>query len=435
MTTPANAGSEPSRRLRRGEDADGGTERDLRTILWIQAIRAFLYGLGSVLIGTALARGGLTDAQVGLVFGAILAGMAISSIVVGAVGERIGRRRTYIGLLVLVGVAGTVFAVTLSVPALVAASLTGCLSTDPNESGPITSIEHAMIGRAPASTRARVFGRYNAIAYVACAIGALSAAVPALLGVEERRFLLAFPALALVAAALASTITDGMEVRRAGTTAERSERAVPPPLSRSRRTVVRLGALFALDSFAGGFVVQSFVVFWFGRTFGASTEEMSLVFFASGLLQAASSVLAGRAAARFGMLNTMVFTHLPSNVLLMLVPLAPSLTSAVALWLARASLSQMDVPARQAFVVALVDPEERLAASAFTNTARYLSRPVAPVIAGSLMRTAAGAPFFVAGGLKVVYDLILFASFRKVPLPEQRPDHAPTSLREGTKPS
>ena len=145
---------------------------------------------------------------------------------------------------------------------------------------------------------------------------------------------------------------------------------------------------------------------------------MGVVFFVSWLLQAASSIAAARIAGRFGMLNTMVFTHLPSNVLLMLVPFAPSLGSAVALWLARVSISQMDVPARQAYVVALVDPEERLAASAYTNTARYVSRPIAPAIAGSLMQTATAAPFVIAGGLKVVYDLLIYSVFRKVPLPD-----------------
>jgi MFS family permease len=398
-----------------------GVERDLRTILRIQAIRAFLYGLGSVLIGITLADGGLSAGEVGIVFTAILAGMALSSVVVGTVGDRIGRRRTYVGLLVLVGVAGTVFAVTLSVPALVIAALTGCLSTDPNESGPITSLEQAMIGQAPDEARLRVFGRYNAIAYLAGAVGALCGAIPSLLDLNEQRFLLAFPVLAVVAAALASTMTRDVETTPG---AEAGPRAPRRPLSRSKGIVVRLASLFALDSFAGGFVVQTFVVFWFGRTFGASTEVMAVVFFVSGLLQAGSSIVAARVAGRFGMLNTMVFTHLPSNVLLMLVPFAPTLGLAIALWLARVSISQMDVPARQAYVVALVDPEERLAASAYTNTARYVSRPIAPAIAGSLMETATAAPFVIAGGLKIVYDLLLFSVFRRVELPEPGPPKA-----------
>jgi predicted MFS family arabinose efflux permease len=313
-----------------------------------------------------------------------------------------------------------VFAVTLALPALLIAALTGCLSTDPNESGPITSMEQAMIGEAPPDARVRVFGRYNAIAYLAGAVGALSGAIPGLLGFPERTLLLAFPVLAIVAAALAATV--GGEVETGASGGHETSSPTRTPLVRSRGVVLRLASLFALDSFAGGFVVQSFVVFWFGRTFDASTELMGVVFFASGLLQAGSSIASGRIATRFGMLRTMVFTHLPSNVLLILVPFAPALGVSIALWLARCSLSQMDVPARQAYVVALVDPQERLAASAYTNTARYVSRPVGPALAGSLMQTATALPFVVAGSLKVVYDLALFATFRKVRLPEGPPD-------------
>jgi MFS family permease len=399
------------------EDGGGDTASDLRTILRIQALRAFLYGLGSVLIGVTLAEGGLTDAQVGGVFTAILIGMALASLVVGTIGERVGRRRAYVALLLLVGAAGTVFALTLSVPALVVASLTGALSTDPNESGPITSLEQAMIGEAPPDTRLRVFGRYNAIAFVAGAVGALAASLPGLLDVSEQRFLLTYPVLAAAAAALAARMSPAVEARCGIDRADAAPRATRAPLVRSGGIVLRLASLFALDSFAGGFIVQSFVVYWFGRTFGASTEVMGVVFFLSGLLQAGSSVAASRVAARFGLLNTMVFTHLPSNVLLMTVPLAPSLGPAIALWLARVSISQMDVPARQAYVVALVDPQERVAASAYTNTARYVSRPIGPAIAGTLMQTATAAPFFIAGGLKILYDLLILATFHKVRLP------------------
>ena len=179
--------------------------------------------------------------------------------------------------------------------------------------------------------------------------------------------------------------------------------------------------LFGLDAFAGGFVVSTFMVFWFGRRFGASAELMGLVLFGSGLLQAVSSIASGRLATRFGLLPTMVFTHLPSNVLLILIPVMPTLGAAIAMLLLRSTLSQMDVPARQAYVTALVDPEERTAAAAFTNTARYVVRPFGAASAGVLMQAVAvGAPFVVAGVLKSVYDVLLFARFRRVPLPEER---------------
>lgn len=427
------------------EATDSRLVRDLRLILSIQGLRAFLYGFGSVLLGTSLAAGGLSDFQVGLVFTAMLAGMAVASIGVGLRGDRIGRRRLYAGLLLLMGAAGTVFALTGSLPALVLAALTGTLSTDPNESGPITSIEQAMIGHAPATARAHVFGRYNAVAYLAGAIGSLLAGGPAAFRhllpslPPDQRFLLAFPVLALVCARLAAKLSPVVEAGDLGADGGVSRFAsssptplrgatvppplrgapVPPPLRRSQRAVTGLAALFALDAFAGGFVVQAFLVFWFHRRFGASPELMSLVFFGAGILQAASSIASGRLGGQIGLLNTMVFTHLPSNVLLALVPLAPSLGPAVALLLARFALSQMDVPARQAYVVAMVDPEERTAAAAFTNTARYVVRPAGPVTGGILMQQVAlGAPFVVAGALKIVYDVLLYATFRKVRLPE-----------------
>jgi predicted MFS family arabinose efflux permease len=191
------------------------------------------------------------------------------------------------------------------------------------------------------------------------------------------------------------------------------------PLERSRKSVFTLAGLFAVDSFAGGFVVTAFLVVWFEQRYGASLELMSLVIFAAGILQAVSSIVATRVARRFGLLHTMVFTHLPSNVLLILVPLMPNLGSAIAVLLARFALSQMDVPTRQAYVAAMVGAEERTAAAAATNTARYVSRPLGPLVGAALTQhVAVAAPFVAAGTLKSLYDLVLFRVFRRVPLPD-----------------
>ena len=391
-------------------------ERDLRRILGVQALRAFGYGFGTVILGSALSEEGLSDPQVGLVFTAMLLGMALSAFAVGLLGERVGRRRLYAALLLVMGVAGTVFALTSNVGALVAIALTGTMSPDANESGPITSLEQAMIGQAPAEARVHVFGRYNAIAYLAGAVGALAAGGPAFLRdfwdrvPPDQRWLLLLPAVALVClrlvAGMSAAVEHGSDVRARA------------PLRRSRANVTKLASLFALDSFAGGFIVTTFIVFWFRRRFGASPELMALVVFAGGLLQAVSSIVAARLGARFGLLNTMVFTHLPSNVLIMLVPAMPSLGLGVALLLLRFALSQMDVPTRQAYLAAMVDPEERVAAAAFTNTARYVSKPAGPVLATALMSNVAlGAPFVAAGAIKAVYDIALWRVFRKVRLP------------------
>jgi MFS family permease len=387
---------------------------DVRLIFSVQAVRAFLYGFGSILIGASLAAGGFDAGEVGLVFTAMLLGMAISSLAVGRWGETVGRRRTYVSLLVLMGVAGAVFALSGSLPILVIAALTGTMSTDPNESGPITTVEQAMLASTPAVERARVYGRYNAVAYLAGAIGALAAGGPSALrglvpGVPpDQPWILTVPLGALVCLALATRLSARVEVE-AGSSVVRG-------LHRSRGIVRRLSALFALDAFAGGFIVQTFVVYWFASRFGAGADVMGLVFFGAGLLQAGSSVAAGWLGTRIGLLNTMVFTHLPSNLLLALIAVAPSLPIAIGLLLARSALSQMDVPARQAYVAALVDPAERTAAAGYTNAARHLVRPAGPALASVSMGMAAGLPFVVAGALKAAYDVALFLAFRRVSL-------------------
>jgi predicted MFS family arabinose efflux permease len=403
--------------MRATTDDKPDTAGDLRIIVWIQALRAFLYGFGSVILGSVLAAGGLSAAEVGGVFTAMLAGMALSSLAIALRGDRVPRRLLYVVLFVGMGVAGTVFAFTRSLPALVLVSLTGTLSVDPNESGPITSLEQAMIGEAREEERVRAFGRYNAAAFLAGSIGALAAGGPAALRdvvpslPADQRFLLVFPAMAVACVLLARRLSPAMEGAGRGGLPLRSP-------SRSRGTVTRLSALFALDSFGGGFIVQSFVVFWFRRKYGAGPEVMGLVFFGAGLLQAASSIAAARIAGRIGLLNTMVFTHLPSNVLLAAVPFAPTLGSAVALLLSRFALSQMDVPARQAYVVTMVEPGERTAAAAYTNTARYVTRPLGPVTGGALMQhVALAGPFVAAGALKIVYDLALYGLFRRAKPP------------------
>ena len=392
-------------------------EHDLRIILAIQSLRAFGYGFASVVLGASLADGGLSDGQVGLVFAAILAGNALVSIAIGLAGDRVGRRRAYVLLLFVMSAAGVVYALSDSVLVLVLVALTGTLSTDANESGPLTSLEQAMLGGAAPEVRARVFGRYNAIAYLAGAVGALAGGGPALIRQRipnlptDQRWLLVLTVAGIVCVALTRRLSPAID-RRAG--------RVTAPLHRSRKEVSRLAVLFGLDAFAGGFVVSTFLVFWFGRRFGASAELMGLVLFCSGLLQALSSIASGWLATRIGLLPTMVFTHLPSNVLLILIPVMPTLGSAIAMLLLRSTLSQMDVPARQAYVTALVDPEERTAAAAFTNTARYVTRPFGAAGAGLLMQSVAvGAPFVVAGVLKSLYDVLVFARFRRVVLPEE----------------
>lgn len=395
--------------------------RVTRVILTVQGLRALLYGFSAVLLGSVFAAEHLSAVDAGAVFTATLVGMAAASLFVGRFGEAIGPRRLYVSLFVVLGAAGTVFALTAWLPLLIIAALTGTVSTDANESGPITSVEQAMLSATPEASRTRTFGRYNAVAYLAGAVGALAAGAPTLLRhvipslPPNQRWFLAFPVIAAVCALVALRLpADSAE-----TPATHARRG----LGRSRRNVRRLAALFSLDAFAGGLIVQSFIVYWFAVHFGASIELMATVFFGVGLLQAGSSVLAPVIARYAGLLYTMVFTHLPSNVLLALIPFMPTLPLAIALLLLRSVLSQMDVPTRQAYVAALVDPDERTAAAAYTNSARYATRPVAPLAAGALTQASfAALPFAVAGGLKCAYDIATLLLFRRV---ELRPETAP----------
>ena len=401
MFCPESSGALVFRGTRLSEDA--------RRIVTVQALRAVAYGLGSVLIGLTLADRGLSDIQVGLVLAALLAGTALVTLLIGHYGDRVGRRRCYVLLLVLMAVSGTVFALTSWLPALFLVGLTGTVSTEVVESGPFTSLEQAMLAHAGGDTT-RLFGTYNTVATLAGSMGALIA----LIG-SSPRWLLVYP-LAAAAGLLVA--------RRLSPAVERGEElgAEPlPPLHRSRGIVYRLCAFFALDSLGGGFVPQTFIAYLFVRKYDASPQTLALAFFAIGLLQALSFQGAVRLAGRIGLLNTMVFTHLPSNVLLAAVAFAPNLTTAIVLLLARFLLSQADVPTRQAYVMAVVDPSERTAAAAYTNTARYVTRPVAPLLAGAVIRGALGAPFLIAGALKSVYDIGLYFTFRDVPITAESP--------------
>jgi predicted MFS family arabinose efflux permease len=338
------------------------------------------------------------------VLASLLAGSALVSVLLARYGDRVGRRRCYRLLLVGMAIAGTVFALTGWLPALIIAGLTGTVSTDVVESGPFTSLEQAMLPHAAGGhDPTRLFGTYNTVATLAGSLGALLALVG-----SSPTWLLAYPVAATAGLLASARLSPAVEV------GHELEQEPLPPLHRSRGIVLRLSALFALDSFGGGFVPQTFIAYLFARKYDASPQTLAIVFFAIGILQALSFQAAVRLASKIGLLRTMVFTHLPSNLFLIAVAFAPSLASAITLLLARFALSQMDVPTRQAYVMAVVDPSERTAAAAYTNTARYLTRPIAPVLAGATLRAALGAPFFIAGTLKSLYDLGLYVLFRHV---------------------
>jgi predicted MFS family arabinose efflux permease len=388
--------------------ATGAGRGVLATVLVAQALRGLGYGLAAVQLGAVLRDQGLDAPAVGLVLAAIVAGSAAASLALGRWGDRVGRARSY-GLLYGALTATGILIAAGAPPWLLAlVALSGALSTEVVESGPFTTLEQVIL--ASTGTRqpqlVRGFGLYNATATLAGAAGALLGTLPA-----DQRLVGGTLALVGVAGALlASRLPASVEAP----TAERTERR--RPLASSRRPVLRLAGLFALDSLAGGFVVQAWIAYWLGVRYDAPTSVVGVVFAAMGLLQAASFLAAPAIANRVGLLPTMVFTHLPSNLLLAAVPLAPSLPVAVGLLLARTCLSQMDVPTRQAYVMALVPPAERTAAAAVTNTARYVTRPAGVALAGLLQPMGLALPFLVAGAVKSAYDLTLWQLFRPIQL-------------------
>jgi MFS family permease len=394
----------------------------VRRVLAAQSLRAFAYGFGAIMVGTTLRERHFSAVEVGVVLAAALVGMALTSIAIGRYGDRIGRRWCYVALYVALAVTGVAFALATPLYLLVVVVLSGALSTDVVESGPFTSLEQAMIATDLAGRgRLRGFGLYNAVAAASGALGALAAGLPPLArsiwpgAPGDATWFLLFVPVALTGAVVAASLSPAVEA--SGTTRSSPSRG----LVRSRGVVHGLGALFALDSLAGGFVVQAFVAYWLAVRYGTSTTTLGVVFFAVAILQTLSFLAAARLGERFGLLRTMVATHLPSNVLLALLAVAPNLGVAVALLLARTTLSQMDVPTRQAYVMAMVDPEERTAAAAYTNTARYVTRPVGPALAGVVQSLALGAPFLIAGSLKIVYDLALWRRFSREPVPGEGP--------------
>ena len=350
---------------------------DSRRVLAAQALRAFAYGLGAVLLGTTLEQLRLSPTKAGLVLAAVVGGAVTASFVIARHGDRWGRRRTYRGLYLLLAATGIVFAFAQQWWVLAVVALGGALSTEVVESGPFTSIEQAMLATDLARNElARGFSLYNAVAAAAGSLGALAAGLPALARdawdgapTDQRWFLAMVPA-AIAGAAVARSLSVAVEP--APTKVPEGGRL--GALGPSRPVVLRLAGLFAVDSFAGGFSVSAFIAYWFALRFDTPTPTLGLVFAVVGVLQTLSFLAAGRLADRYGLLATMVATHLPSNLLLVALAFAPSFEVAVVLLLARVALSQMDVPTRQAYVMALVSPAERTAAAAYDEQ-RPLSDP------------------------------------------------------------
>jgi MFS family permease len=383
--------------------------RDATLLVAAQGIRAAGYGFTAVLLGALLAARGYGHLRAAVVLTALIAGTAAASLLVGRIADRLGRRRCYAGFFLLIGVGGALVACTSSFWVLLVVALTGALSTDVVDNGPATTLEQVMLANDDAGT-ASVYGVYNAAGAGAGALGALAAALPGSGGGHLHQWLFAvLVPVGLVGGLLASRLSAAVE-------AEPTAPHRRPRLAESRSVVRRLAGLFAVDAAGGGLVTTGFLSYLFSQRYGVSVVSLGWLFFVVTVVQAVSVLLAPRLAARYGLIATMVGTHLPSNVLLAAIAFAGSFPVAAALLLARTTLSQMDVPTRQALVMTVVTPAERTQAAAVTNAARYTMRPFGPLVAGAVQQIAIGAPLLVAGMVKAGYDIALWRWAHRLPL-------------------
>lgn len=399
---------------------------DVRLLFATRILRLFGYGFLSIVMALYLAAIGFRETQIGLLLTLTLLGDTLISLWLTTNADRIGRKRMLMvgaGLMIF---AGALFAVTQNFYLLLCAAIIGVISPSGNEVGPFLSIEQASLSQLiPDEMRTSAFAWYNLLGSLATATGALiagllsgrlqAAGMPVL--DSYRIVILGYTVIGFLLLGSFSRLSAAIETTPAG----QGTRTFLG-LHRSREVVFRLSALFALDAFAGGFMIQSLVALWFQIRYAVQPETLGAIFFGANLLAGLSALSAAWIARRIGLINTMVFTHLPSNILLMLVPIMPSLPLAILVLLLRFSISQMDVPTRQSYTMAVVAPDERSAAAGVTGVARTVGASISPVLTGVFLANPAwlGAPFIISGSLKIVYDLALYRSFRRLKPPEEQ---------------
>jgi MFS family permease len=402
---------------------------DGRMLFATRFVRLFAYGGLSVVLVFYLVGLGLSESDTGFLLTATLLGDTLVSLYLTTRADRIGRRRMLMIGAALMAAAGVAFAFTRQMWLLVVAGTIGVISPSGQEVGPFLSIEQAALSHVvPDRERTHVFAWYTLAGSIATALGALAAGFlthelqKTMAPVDSyRAVVIAYAGIGVVLWLMfraASGAIDAPQDARAAAPASLVARF--SGLHQSHAVVLRLSALFALDSFGGGFVVQSFAAYWFYLRYGVDPRTLGTLFFAANVLAGFSALAASRLASRIGLVNTMVVTHLPSNVLLILIPLMPTLRLASPMLLLRFSIRQMDVPTRQSYTMAVVTPSDRAAASGVTGVARTTGAAISPLIAGMLFAhpSLVNVPFFVAGSLNIVYDVLLLRAFRSVRQPD-----------------
>ena len=413
----------------------GTLSADGHLLFGTRIVRMFAYGFLAVVLMLYLVQVGLSETQIGLLLTLTLLGDTFISLWITTSADRIGRRRMLTVGAILMVFAGILFALTRNFVLLLIAATIGVISPSGYEVGPFLSIEQASLTQIVSNERrTQVFAWYNLVGSFATALGSLAGGALAQaaegfgltpLG-SYRMIVIGYAAMGLALGLLFTYLSPGVEISRPA-----APSASPPVtrtrfgLHRSRGVVFKLSALFSVDAFAGGFVLQSIVAYWFHIRFNAQPALLGGIFFGANILAGISALSAAWVASKIGLIRTMVFTHIPSNILLILVPLMPNLPLAITMLLLRFSISQMDVPTRQSYTMAVVDPDERSAAAGITGIARTTGASLSPVFTGPLLAHAAllSVPFFLSGGLKIVYDLLLYRSFQAVRPPEEKENH------------
>jgi len=392
----------------------------VRRILLAKGVRAFGDGFVSVLLPLYLLELGLGPLQVGIIATATLLGSGVLTLAVGLRAHRFAFRTLLLAASALLAATGLGFAFVTAFWPLLVIAIVGTLNPSSGDVSVFLPLEHAMLSRLSGDKeRTSVFARYSLVGSLAAAVGSLAAAAPSMIGaVAGWTIVASIQAMFVVYAALG--VLAAIAYGGLPPTAESVGPRTAVPLREAKKRVWTLAALFSMDAFGGGFVVQSMIALWLYQRFGMSLAAAGAIFFWTGILTAGSYLVAVRIAGRFGLINTMVFTHIPSSVCLILIPFMPDLGWAIALLFLRAALSQMDVPTRSSYVMAIVPPAERPAAASITSVPRSLASAASPFLAGWLLTLSSfGWPLLAAGGIKIVYDVLLYALFRNVKPPEE----------------
>lgn len=398
-------------------------DSDGKLILVEKAVRTVPYGFLGVLFAVYLSQLGFSSLLIGVVLTATVFSSALYTFSVSFVADRIGRKRTLVFFALMDFIAGSFLFISTTWWAPVLAGIVGNMTVGAGEVGPFLSLEQAVIPRTCDSQhRTLAFSWYNLVGYASSSVGALIAGLPQYFGSGPsayRPLFAAYLVSGLVGSVLYSKLSKGIEIQRTTTPVKRAILS-----EKSKPIVQKLSALFAIDAFGGGFIGTSILSYYFYERFALQLTSLGLIFSATQIVTAMSFLAAERIARRIGLLRTMVFSHIPSNVFLIAVPFAPSAFGAIFLLLCRQSLSQMDVPTRQSYVMAVVDEDDRTPAAGFTNVTRSVAQSVSPLVAGYAIATLwIGSIFVAAGTLKLAYDVLIYRSFRRIKPPEENRPH------------